>query len=263
MVKREPGQSRPAGHPDLAARAVTAEAAARAARVDTALRARAVPERAAGEKAYLKSSLEHYGVSMPGIRAAVREALAGVELRHDDLVALVEELWAVGVHERRAAAVEVLDAHGAALTPSDVVLLERLLREARTWALVDVLAASVVGPLADREPTLGQTLDRWARDDDFWLRRSALLAHLVPLRTGGGDFDRFARYADAMLDEKEFFIRKAIGWVLRDTGRRRPDLVAAWLLPRAARASGVTLREALKPLDDAQRAAVLAAAGRA
>ena len=67
MAKREPGQSRPAGHPDLAARAVTAEAAARAARVDTALRARAVPERAAGEKAYLKSSLEHYGVSMPGI----------------------------------------------------------------------------------------------------------------------------------------------------------------------------------------------------
>jgi 3-methyladenine DNA glycosylase AlkD len=60
-----------------------------------------------------------------------------------------------------------------------------------------------------------------------------------------------------MLDEREFFIRKAIGWVLRDTARKRPDLVYEWLLPRAARASGVTIREAVKPLSEAQRAAVL------
>lgn len=84
---------------------------------------------------------------------------------------------------------------------------------------------------------------------------------LVALRRGAGDFERFARYADAMLDEQEFFIRKAIGWVLRDTGRKRPDLVFDWLLPRAARASGVTVREAVKPLTDAQRAAILAARG--
>jgi 3-methyladenine DNA glycosylase AlkD len=62
-----------------------------------------------------------------------------------------------------------------------------------------------------------------------------------------------------MLEEKEFFIRKAIGWVLRDTARKRPDLVYAWLLPRAARATGVTLREAVKPLSPEQRAAALAA----
>ena len=62
-----------------------------------------------------------------------------------------------------------------------------------------------------------------------------------------------------MLDEQEFFIRKAIGWVLRDTGRRRPDLVFEWLLPRASRCSGVTLREAIKPLSEEQRATVLAA----
>jgi 3-methyladenine DNA glycosylase AlkD len=102
-------------------------------------------------------------------------------------------------------------------------------------------------------------LDRWAGDPDFWIRRSALLALLVPLRRGGGDFPRFSRYAETMLEEKEFFIRKAIGWVLRDTGRKRPDLVYAWLLPRAGRTSGVTLTEAVKPLSPAQRAAVLAA----
>ena len=51
-----------------------------------------------------------------------------------------------------------------------------------------------------------------------------------------------------MLEEREFFIRKAIGWVLREAGKRRPDDVAAWLAPRTDRASGVTMREAVKYL---------------
>jgi 3-methyladenine DNA glycosylase AlkD len=62
-----------------------------------------------------------------------------------------------------------------------------------------------------------------------------------------------------MLEEKEFFVRKAIGWVLRDTARTRPAMVYEWLLPRAARLSGVALREAVRPLSEPQRAAVLAA----
>jgi 3-methyladenine DNA glycosylase AlkD len=138
-------------------------------------------------------------------------------------------------------------------------MIERFLREARTWALLDGLSASVMGRLVERFEGLGSVLDRWAVDEDFWIRRASLLALLVPLRRGAGDFDRFSRYADAMLDEREFFIRKAIGWVLRDTARKRPDMVYEWLLPRAARASGVTIREAVKPLSETQRAAVLAA----
>ena len=234
-------------------------AAGLAAELDAELRARAVPERAAGEKAYLKSELTHYGASMPAMRAAVRAALAGVTLGHDELVALVEALWAEPVHERRAASVDLLETHRGLLGVADADLLERLLRESRTWALVDSLAGSVVGPVSDGDPLWGPVLDGWASDDDFWIRRSALLAHLIPLRTGGGDWARFARYADAMLEEKDFFIRKAIGWILRDTARRRPDLVFVWLLPRAARASGVTLREAVKYLASEQRDAVLAA----
>jgi 3-methyladenine DNA glycosylase AlkD len=157
------------------------------------------------------------------------------------------------------AAVELLELYCDRLDPEDAALLERLLRESRTWALVDGLAASVVGRLVERYPELGAVLDRWAADGDFWLRRSAMLALLIPLREGRGDFDRFGRYADAMLCEREFFIRKVIGWVLRDTGRRRPELVYEWLLPRAAQASGVTIHEAVKPLSAVQRAAILAA----
>lgn len=196
---------------------------------------------------------------MPVIRAAVKKAGAP---DHDGLVAAVETLWATPVHERRMAAVELLAVHVDRLGYGDVALLERLLRESRTWALVDGLAGSVVGRLADGDDRFGPVLDRWATDDDFWIRRAALLALLLPLRRGAGDFERFGRYADAMLEEREFFVRKAVGWVLRDTARKRPDMVYEWLLPRAARASGVTLREAVKPLSEEQRAAVMAASGR-
>lgn len=228
--------------------------------VDAGLRVRATPERAARERAYLKSTLEHYGTPVPEVRAVVRGlARARPVHDHDEVVALAEALWAAPVHERRLAAVELLAFRADRLEPGDAVLAERLLREARTWALVDGLATAVMGPLVERHPGLGAVLDRWAGDEDFWLRRSALLALLVPLRRGEGDFERFARYADAMLGETEFFVRKAIGWVLRDTARRRPGLVATWLGPRAGRASGVTVREAVKPLPAEQRDAILAA----
>jgi 3-methyladenine DNA glycosylase AlkD len=225
--------------------------------IDAALRAAGSPERAVHERAYLKSQLEHYGVSVPRIRSVARQSLADHPgLGHDELLDLVVALWDEPVHERRMIVVELLEENVDLLEPGDIELLERMLRASRTWALVDGLAASVVGPLVERYGQLGAVLDRWATDDDFWLRRSALLALLVPLRRGEGDFDRFGRYADAMPDDHEFFIRKAIGWVLRDTARKRPDMVVAWLMPRVSRASSVTLREAVKPLSDQQRTAL-------
>ena len=225
--------------------------------IDADLRKRGTPERAEHEKAYLKSTREHYGSSVPAIRSiakAVGRRHPGIE--HDDLVATVRSLWSLPAHEDRMVAVELLGVYADRLGPADITLVEQMLRDSGTWALVDSLAASVAGRLVEHHPELGEVLDRWSVDGDFWIRRSALLALLVPLRRGDGDFERFGRYADAMLEEKEFFIRKAIGWVLRDTARKRPAIVFDWLLPRAARASGVTLREAVKPLSDQQREAI-------
>jgi len=239
-------------------------ATALADEIEASLRAAAVPGRAEQERRYLKSSLVHLGSSMPAIRRiAVATRRAHPNLDREALLALADALWARGIHECRAATVELLDVHADLLQARDLAgAIERFLRESRTWALVDGLAASVAGPLVERFPALGRVLDRWAADEDFWIRRSALLAELVPLREGRGDFARFGRHADAMLGETEFFVRKAIGWVLRDASRRDPERVARWLLPRAARASGLTLSEATKHLAPAVRARILARAAR-
>jgi 3-methyladenine DNA glycosylase AlkD len=251
-------------------------------RLDLELRRAGTPDRAMHGKAYLRSELVHYGARVPDVRAAVQRLVRSeAEPEHDRLIELVRLLWDTPadrpVHERRLAAALLLTARTGLLRLEDAGLWERLVRQARTWALVDVLAADAIGPALDRleasEPdpphssdpahssdpparAVTALLDRWAADGDFWLRRSALLVHLRALRAGGGDWARFTRYADAMLDEREFFIRKAIGWVLRDTARRRPDLVFAWMLPRADRAAGVTVREAIKYLSAEQVATI-------
>lgn len=239
--------------------------------------------RAQKDKEYLKSDLVHYGVGVPGTRALVREALRSADLEHDAIIELAELLWdstdAIGtgdlkvsgrssspeshshlapVFECRSAATMVLIQERDHLDAGDSDFLERLLRQSRTWALIDPLSCDVIGTLAETDAEFAPVLECWAVDEDFWIRRSALLAHLRPLREGRGDFDRFSRFADAMLDEKEFFIRKAIGWVLRDTARKRPDMVFDWMLPRADRASGVTMREVVKHLSPGQREELLA-----
>jgi 3-methyladenine DNA glycosylase AlkD len=226
-----------------------------AAEIEANLRAVGTPERAAQEKRYLKSDLEFLGASVWEIRRAVKAVTDREGLAHDQLVALARELWREPIHERRMAAVAALELRVSELGTSDLPLVEDLLRDSHTWALVDGLAGDVAGSIAQRDPDgADPVLDRWSADGDFWVRRAALLAELKPLRSGA-PFERFARHADAMLDEKEFFIRKALGWVLRETGKRRAPEVIAWLAPRTGRASGVTMREAVRylPTADAHR----------
>ncbi|MCW2550120.1 MAG: alkylation repair enzyme, partial [Mycobacterium sp.] len=76
-----------------------------------------------------------------------------------------------------------------------------------------------------------------------------------------GDWQHFGRLAEPMLGEREFFIRKALGWVLRETAKKRPELVSQWLRPRVLAVSRLTLREAVKPLTPEVTAELFAAAG--
>jgi 3-methyladenine DNA glycosylase AlkD len=223
-------------------------AASIARAVEAALRQAGTPERAEGEKRYLKSDLIFFGARLPDIRAEVKAVAKRGDLGRADLVELVTELWGRPVFERRMAAVILLELHVEALRSADLSLVEKLIREAGTWALVDPLAVNVVGALNARLSIKGK-LDRWARDPDFWVRRASLLAELKPLKVGV-PFGPFAARADAMLDETEFFIRKAIGWVLREVSKKRPDEVYEWVAARTDRASGVTMREAVRYLGE-------------
>jgi 3-methyladenine DNA glycosylase AlkD len=218
------------------------------------LRPLGTPERAAQEKRYLKSDLEFFGVGVPDLRRVVKAAVrARPGLDPGQMVGWAAALWREPVHERRAAAVEILTLAAPRLAAGDLPIVERLLRESLTWAYVDALAGNVAGEIALRDPAgAWPRIDAWAVDADFWVRRSALLALLRGIRAGTPDLARFTRYAEPMLAEKEFFVRKAIGWVLREISRRDPQWVAKWTEGHISTMSGVTFREAARRLPAAE-----------
>jgi 3-methyladenine DNA glycosylase AlkD len=199
------------------------DAAKTARTIERALRKAGTPERAAGEKRYLKSDLAFFGSTLGDMRRVAGATAKSGSFGHDGILALVEELWRKPVFERRMVAVILLELHASMLGPRDLPFIEQLIRGSKTWALVDGLAGDVVSEVAMRH-RIKQRLDRWAKDEDFWIRRSSLLAELKPLKHGA-PFEPFAQRADTMLEETEFFIRKAIGWVLRETSKTRPQEV--------------------------------------
>jgi 3-methyladenine DNA glycosylase AlkD len=215
------------------------------------------PARAEQEKRYLKSDLHHLGVGLPALRKVAVAAAKGLD--RERTLTLVEDLWREPVHERRMAAIEVLIRNTPLLTAADLSVAEGLIRASHTWAYVDALAEKAVGGLVTRYPSLATTLDAWAGDENFWIRRTSLLALLPGIRSGAPDLDRLSRYGDALIEEREFFIRKALGWVLRELAKSDPAWVTAWVQDRTTVISGVTIREAVRHLPEKDRDDLLAA----
>jgi 3-methyladenine DNA glycosylase AlkD len=216
------------------------------------------PRRAAHDRAYLKSSATHLGVSVPHARRIV--AGLGRRIGRDDLIGLVTGLWSAGPYDAKLAASLLLDRHASVLGADDLVPLEAWLREAGTWSLVDLLAPRPLDAIDNDSPdATTAVLDGWIADPDFWLRRAALLAHLIPLRTSLHRWDRFAGYAEQVLPDREFFVRKATGWVLREVARHDPQVVRDWLMPRSQAISSVALREAVRALPGIMQGEVMAA----
>ena len=111
-----------------------------------------------------------------------------------------------------------------------------------------------MGTLCEKYPDKMTTvLKEWIKDDNFWVRRAAILAQLIPLREGRGNLDLFEQLTVPLMGEKEFFIRKAIGWVLRDTSKRRPQLVFDFVQKYGSQMSGLTYKEATRRLPESMQ----------
>jgi len=207
------------------------------------------PARAAQEKRYLKSPFDFYGVSVPRIRRIAEDFRAGNrEISKGALWGLCRALWGGNFHEERALAILLLDEYHALLDYSDMPLLEGMLRESVNWDQVDEISVHLVGTVLERDQRALEYLRKWRRDENFWMRRASLLSQLLLFRRGKGDRALFYSLAREMMEEKEFFIRKAIGWVLREIARSDPEEVFRFVAENKPRLSGVTLREATRRL---------------
>lgn len=213
------------------------------------LAAAADPAAAPGMQAYMKSDLPYYGVRASSCRAIFSEVIAAHPL--PDRAAWLTaagRLWDEATHrEELYAALAVLrDRRYAEHRDPEVLPLYRhVLVTGAWWDVVDDAAAHLVGPLLLAHPAeVGPVLRAWAVDEDRWLRRTAVIAQLFAKdRT---DLDLLTAAIDANIDDRDFFLRKAIGWALRQYARTDPDWVRAFVADRGDRLSPLSRREALK-----------------
>ena len=213
----------------------------------SALAANACPADAAGAQAYMKTDQPFYGVKTPMRRRLLREALHAHLVRSAaEYEAVVRALWNGTNREERYLALDTAERLKAYRTPDRWPLYEELLRSAGWWDTVDWIAAKLLGDLLQQDRSRTATLRAWVRDPDIWVRRAGLLVHLK--HQEDTDLDAVTDAIEALQDEQSFWIRKAIGWLLRAYGATDPGGVRRFVadppgLPPLSR------RDALKRLE--------------
>ena len=209
--------------------------------------AAANPEKAAGMQAYMKSSLPYYGINLPEVRSISRVVFDGLDMTCAEWRETVLAVWRAARHrEERYAALHLvgLRRHRACLTPVAMPMLEELVVTGAWWDLVDETARSVGEVLRHHPRPMKPLLRKWSTDPNLWKRRVSIICQLGFKR----ETDLGLLYAniEPNLGDRDFFIRKAIGWALRQYAWTDPNEVARYVRANEARLSGLSKREALK-----------------
>jgi 3-methyladenine DNA glycosylase AlkD len=227
---------------------VSVDPAEAVAFVAEALAARADPEKATGMQAYMKTDMPFFGVQKPARKEVLRELRARFpveDARQHETV--VRALWAQPHREEKYLAIAFARAEADFIRLDAIPLYRELIIHGAWWDLVDEVAIHLVGRVwKTQRAELSPLMDEWIREEDMWLRRSAIIGQITHKQ--GTDAQRLFTYCAARMHEREFFIRKAIGWALREYSKIAPVAVRDFLLANRAHLSGLSYREGAKRL---------------
>jgi 3-methyladenine DNA glycosylase AlkD len=217
--------------------------------VRRALEQAADPAKAPQMQAYMKSTMPYRGVSSPVLRQLCREAFTAHPLPTvGQWQRVVLELWRdAAFREERYAAVLLTESrlYREFLTFDSVPMLEELIVTGAWWDFVDTIAGHSLGAILRAEPRrMKPLMRRWSKDTDMWKRRASILCQLGFKH----DTDLKLLYdcIEPNLTHKDFFIRKAIGWSLRQYAWTDPKEVRRYVKANTDRLSGLSVREAMK-----------------
>jgi 3-methyladenine DNA glycosylase AlkD len=202
-------------------------------------------ERAQREKRYQKSKWEHWGVSLPKMDAAIRDTLGSAG--EEALLRLSERLWREPVWDLKIVAGRILALDRVA--PNECVwryVAERM-GDLDGWAVADNLA-SVGSRCLLADPRRLDVVESWVESPHLWTRRASLVFTL-PWTKAGRDPERMLAWAARLSSDPQWFIQKAIGWWLRELGKRDPDRVRRFLAAHGGALKSVARNEATKHLD--------------
>jgi 3-methyladenine DNA glycosylase AlkD len=204
------------------------------------------PARAQAQAAYMRDRFPFLGLAAPAQRALARTVVAGLPRPSEaDLWAVALGCWRLDEREYQYFACDFLRTHVRVPGPT-LTTLRTLLTTKPWWDTVDPLATRVVGGLVRRHPGLVAEMDAWAAGDETWLIRTAILHQLH--HREDTDAARLFGYCTRQAGHPDFFVRKAIGWALRQYARTDPAAVRAYVARERESLSPLSVREATKHL---------------
>jgi 3-methyladenine DNA glycosylase AlkD len=212
------------------------------------LEQRANPRDAVAMAAYMKTSMPFYGVPKPAREEIFRQLKKNFSVANrKDYERAVIGLWKLEHREEKYFAIYVARTWRDFIAPESMPLYRRMIEEGAWWDFVDEIASHLVGAvLLHHRKEIAPMMDRWIADTDMWIRRTAIISQLT--HKDKTDHVRLFRYSLAQAAEKEFFIRKAIGWALRQYAYSEPERVRDFIRKNRARLSPLTYREASRVL---------------
>ncbi|MGB2901805.1 MAG: DNA alkylation repair protein [Candidatus Dechloromonas phosphoritropha] len=216
------------------------------AQIQHTLSALADPARAASMRAYLRDQFRFLGIPTPARRAALSPLLK-VDFDQKRLLTAADQLWRLPEREYRYAAIDLLARHVGRLGLSAVAPMLALAQREPWWETVDGLAGivgDVLRAARRNDPDAQVTMDTALLHECLWVRRIAMIHQLGwRLETDSG---RLFAYAETLAPEGDFFIRKAIGWALRDYARWQPQQVRNFVAAIGGRLLPLSAREATR-----------------
>lgn len=212
--------------------------------LSNALQAAANPVVAAGAKKYMKDQSEFFGVGSPLRKEILCDFLKTNKLPDiKDIPEFAELCWNSPQREMQYCCMEIMFRLRKHFTPEHIPLFEKLIQHKGWWDSVDFIAPSLAGFVLKNNPEIvDDVVSRWQNHDNMWMRRSAIL-HQLKYKNDTNE-KRLFETCKKLAHEKEFFIRKAIGWALREYSKVNPKAVMQFVA--AAELSGLSQREALK-----------------
>ena len=216
--------------------------------VQTAFSSADNPKIAAPMSAYMKNHFPFHGITSQHRTELLKDLLSKENLpEHSDLPLICRQLWQLPQREYTYAALTLMTKFHKKLTPTDIPWLIDLVTQKSWWDSVDTLAGSVLSTLVNRLPdTLWPNFEPLISADNFWLNRTAIIVQLKLRDKTDTDFLTAAILPH--MHNKEFFLRKAIGWSLRQYARHNPQWVIDFVQQHQELLSGLSKREALKRL---------------
>ena len=207
------------------------------------------PVKARAMQAYMKSAMPYRGVGSEGQRTIWRTLFRASALPDEDSwrdTALA--LWRGATYREERYGAIALTGEKAYLpfqTLATLPMYEEMIVTGAWWDYVDHLASRRIGPLLRRHPAaMSRLMRRWSRSDDIWKRRTSIICQLT--FKDATDLTLLYDCIEPNLDDRQFFIRKAIGWALRQHAWTDGKEVQRYVRAHEGRLSGLSRREALK-----------------